>query len=200
MDDLKEIIGNNITNLRKITGMTQLQLADKLNYSDKAVSKWERGESIPDVIVLKKIADIFSVTVNYLLEEEHDEKDIMESHKKTYKIKRRNRIIVTLLAISIVWAVATMVFVYLGIYTEEILNLWIIFVYAVPISLIVLLVFNSIWGVRRSNFLIITCLVWTLLLAIYLSLLSYNLWLIFLLGIPAQIIIILWSGLKTVNE
>ena len=64
MNDLKLIVAKNITELRKQHGMTQLQLAEKLNYSDKAVSKWERGESVPDVAVLVEIAELFSVRLD----------------------------------------------------------------------------------------------------------------------------------------
>ena len=61
------IIAKKLTKLRKENNLTHLQLAEKLNYSDKAISKWERAESIPDVLVLKSIADLFGVTVDYLL-------------------------------------------------------------------------------------------------------------------------------------
>ena len=74
MNELKVTIANNIANLRKLNGITQSDLAQKLNYSDKAVSKWERGESLPDICVLKQIADSFGVTVDYLLDE-HAEKN-----------------------------------------------------------------------------------------------------------------------------
>lgn len=79
MEDLKRIIADNIAELRKAVPLTQAELAEKLNYSDKAVSKWERGESIPDVIVLKQIAGIFGVSVDYLLEEVHPLKATMQS-------------------------------------------------------------------------------------------------------------------------
>ena len=71
MDDLKRIIAKNITDLRKAADMTQAQLAEKLNYSDKAVSKWERGDAIPNIVTLKEVADLFAVTVDYLITEEH---------------------------------------------------------------------------------------------------------------------------------
>ena len=68
MEDLKPIIARNISALRQAAGMTQMELAEALHYSDKAVSKWERGESLPDVTILKKISQLFEVTVDYLLE------------------------------------------------------------------------------------------------------------------------------------
>ena len=64
MNNLKEIIANNITNLRKEKKLTQLEFASELHYSDKTISKWERAESIPDVVVLKQVADFFGVTVD----------------------------------------------------------------------------------------------------------------------------------------
>ena len=67
MDENKRIVADNITALRTAKKLTQSQLAEMLNYSDKSVSKWERGDSVPDVFVLKKIADIFGVTVDWLL-------------------------------------------------------------------------------------------------------------------------------------
>ena len=71
MDELKNIIAENLQSLRRDAGMTQAALAEKLNYTDKAVSKWERGESVPDVAVLRDIADLFGVTVDYLLRSDH---------------------------------------------------------------------------------------------------------------------------------
>ena len=68
-EKLKSQIGSNIANYRKRSGLTQAGLAEKLNYSDKAVSKWERGESIPDVIILMQLAEQFGITVNDLLED-----------------------------------------------------------------------------------------------------------------------------------
>jgi transcriptional regulator with XRE-family HTH domain len=191
MDDLKQIIAQNIIDLRKSMPLTQAELAEKLNYTDKAVSKWERAESIPDVIVLKQIADLFGVSVDYLLKAEHEEDECKAEVMNKYK--KRNRFIITLLATMLVWLIATTVFVCFGIFEKY---LWAIFVYALPITMIVLLVFNSIWGKPRWNYLIISLLMWSTLVSVYLSLMVENVWLIFIIGIPAQIIILLWSGIK----
>lgn len=190
MADLKVTVANNIAALRKLNKLTQIDLAAKLNYSDKAVSKWERGESIPDVAVLKTIADMFGVGVDYLLEEEHKDEP-----KKTSKTVKKNRMIISLLAVVTVWLIATIIFVIIQQLALPIAT-WLTYVYAVPTSLIVGLVFNSIWGKPRFNFLIISALIWTTLLTVYLTLLAFNIWLIFLVGIPAQLIVFLWSGIK----
>lgn len=191
MQDLKPIIAKNIADLRRAASMTQIELATRLNYSDKAVSKWERGESIPDVAVLKEIADLFSVKVDYLLTEDHSTAAPEELSPK----KRRDHTVISLLSVSLVWLVATFVFVCMRIALPKMHSLWLAFVYALPVTAIVMLVFNSMWGQPRRNYWIITALVWSALLSVYLSYPVGMMWLIFLLGIPAQIIIVLWSRL-----
>lgn len=191
MQDLKSVIAKNIADLRRASSMTQIELATRLNYSDKAVSKWERGESIPDVTVLKEIAELFGVKVDYLLTEEHSS----AAPEELTPTKRRNRLIISLLSISLVWLIATFIFVCTGIALPGHAGLWLVFVYALPVTAIVALVFNSMWGVRRRNFLIITALVWSILLSAYLTHPAGLMWMVFLLGIPAQLIIVLWSRL-----
>ena len=195
MNDLKNVIAKNIAELRKACGYTQLELAEKLNYSDKAVSKWERGEAVPDIAVLKEIAELFEVSLDYLVEAEHDEK---QEPKQISKGKIHNRGLITGISVLIVWLAATLAFVLIDIIAEELKISWLGFIYAIPVSMVVWLVFNSIWFKRHRNFLIISFLMWSALAALYLSLLlfSFNLWQIFILGIPAQIIIFMWSGLK----
>ena len=194
MEDLKITVAKNIADLRKAANMTQLDLARRLNYSDKAVSKWERGESLPDVVTLKTIADIFSVTVDSLLQQEHlQETAVIRRYSKR---QHRNHAIITAMSSMLVWLIATFVFVNIDLISKEFHRHWLIFVYAVPVTAIVLLVFNSIWGRRKMNFLIISIEVWSLLVAVYLTALPYNLWLIFFIGVPAQIIICLWAGLR----
>ncbi len=198
MKELREIIANNISELRCEDGITQSKLAQVLNYSDKAVSKWERGESLPDVTVLKKIADYFGVTVDYLLTAEHQDYD--EKRRNKSRATKRNNFIITGLAFFLVWFVATFLFVELNIsLPDSQIPSWLVFIYAIPAAFTVLLIFNSIWGLRRLNYLIISVMVWTLLLTVYMTLyyaLGHNLWLIFILGIPAELIILLWSGFK----
>lgn len=195
MENLKEIIANNLVTLRRQHNMTQLELAEALNYSDKAISKWERGESVPDVAVLKQMAVLFGVTLDYLVEEEHrpEERPIPpDAHLQ------RNRRIITGISVVLVWLIATTVFINFNLLAApQLHNMWQLFVCAVPVSFIVWLVFNSLWFDRKWNFLIVSLLVWSSLAALYLSLLSLSLpiWQVFVVGVPAQIIILLWSGI-----
>lgn len=192
MKDVKAVIAGNIAALRQGAGMTQLEFAEKLNYSDKAISKWERGESIPDVTVLLQIAELFGVTLNYLVEETHPE----EAHKKRNKLV--NRGFITGIALLLVWLIATFCFMVVDFSTGGVDFQWLAFIYAIPISMIVWLVFNSMWFNRRLNYLIVSLLMWSVLGTVYLTFIPFerNLWLIFTLGVPGQLAIVFWSRLK----
>ena len=199
MNDLKQILAKNITALRQASRMTQLELAEKLNYSDKAISKWERGESIPDVTVLKAIADLFGVTLDYLLEEDHTEKPKPSQESPGYL--HRNRKVVTNLSVILVWFIATVCYVVMDIAIAEHIIKWLPFAYAVPVSMIVWLVFNSIWFNRRRNYCIISLLMWTSLTCIALTAAVGGLpmWKVIVLGIPGQVAILLWSCFQKKN-
>ena len=196
MKELKAIIAENITVLRKSHLMTQSDLAVKLNYSDKAVSKWERGESVPDITVLKKISDLFGVTVDYLLTEDH--KVYKEERKEVRKRKKHNRLFITLISVVAVWLAAVIIFLNFDSFLKELNGKWLVFVYAVPVSGIVAIIFNCIWGKRIFNIIFSSIICWSLISSIYLTVLigaNSNKWLLFVLGVPIQIMILLWSRL-----
>jgi len=202
-EDLKAVIAENIVQLRRKSEMTQVELAEKLNYSDKAVSKWERGESVPDISVLKGIADLFGVTVDYLITSEHISDDLDKGAESAELQKKRIRAhgVITGMSILLVWLVALVVFVPIDIATTGIYAHWLAFAYAVPVSMLVWLIFNAMWFNCRKNYLIISLMVWTLIVAIHLTVLvfGYNIWQFYLLGIPGQLIIALWSKIGKKN-
>jgi len=191
MDDLKQIVAANIVRLRTSHKLTQLELGEKLNYSDKTISKWERGESLPDAYVLKQLSELFLVSVDYLLNDHSAEK------KLPLGLELHNRLTISSIVVASVWTLGLLIFVILLLcgYTH-----WQVFAYTLPVSLITMLVFNSVWGRRKSkklvNFFIVSALIWSILAVIYLIFLRYNWWSIFLLGIPAQIIALLGFRLR----
>ena len=193
--ELKHIIAKNITELRKKHKLTQAEFAEKLNYTDKAISKWERGESVPSIDILKNISDMFGVTVDYLLH------DLPEQQKSDYVLQNQNtsnKIIITMLVVTMVWLIATIIYVYIKINID--VSYWTIFLWAVPVSCLVLLSFNNKWGKRVYTFYILTGLIWSFLACLYLQFLKYQIWLIFIVGIPIQISILLWSNFKPQNK
>lgn len=199
-EKLKMQIGTNIANLRKRLGLTQAGLAEKVNYSDKAVSKWERGESAPDILTLVSLAEVLGVTVDDLLSDPDAlpkqagsvQQMVEQVVQKTLKRKADKRIIVQLSSL-LVWFVALLVYVVLS--SVGITKSWLAFFLAVPTDAIVVLSLRSAWHDFRSNRALISILMWGSLLSIYMFLLVLchaNVWRIFLLGIPGQLAILLW--------
>lgn len=192
MSDIKDNIAKNISRLRTERNMTQPELAKRLNYSDKSVSKWENGISTPPIDVLKEIADIFEVTLDDLVRDP----DAGEYDRiYTAKENKPNKIVITLLAIILVWLIVIVMYVYGSVLADE--NYWQLFVYAVPVSAVVALVFNCLWGKRSYTFILVSVIIWSALASLYLSFLEYNPWMIFIVGVPVQIATILWSQLKS---
>ncbi len=186
MENFKKTVAENLIRLRTAAGMTQSELGEKLSYSDKSISKWERGESVPDAFVLKQIASIFNVTVDYLLSEHSPDEKI--ERPRTY-----SRSVISTIAFIGVWTLALVAFVVTWLCS---MPTWLIFVFTVPISLIVLLVFNSIWGIGKLNMFIISGIVWGIITSVYLLFYESNWWQLFIVGVPAQIIIILSFYIK----
>ena len=182
-------IASNLAHYRKLSSLKQSTVADKIGYSDKAISKWERGEGLPDIIVLHELAEIYGVRVSDLL-----------ANKKLKRLpsNKRNKILITLLSVGLTWLVSTVVFVLLLFFGHD--TTWLYrwcympFIYALPISFIILLVFNKIWGKRKYSFYIVSLLVWTCGLSFHLSLEGFigGAWLFYIVCIPLQILTIFW--------
>ena len=207
MDDtkLKKQIGINISTFRKRIGLTQMALAERLSYSDKAVSKWERGESAPDVLTLIELSKQFGVTVNDLLADPNElpadigkvEQAMGRAVEKHLK-RKANKNVILMLSSILVWFVALFVFVVLSSF--DIPKTWIAFFYAIPANAIVALSLRSAWHDFRWNQGLITAIVWGSLLSIHATLLVFwniNMWKLYLLGIPGQLAIFLWFRLFT---
>lgn len=195
MDDIKSIVAKNITELRLLNNMTQLELAQKLNYSDKTISKWERGESSPEISVLVEIANIFGVTLDYMVRAENIEEKVSENKKTEAKYNHK---VITLLSEGVVWFVAIFAFIVTSLIARNATFQWLYFVYACPIVVIIHLVFNSVWFNPRHNYAIVSALMWSILASIHLTFWYFkiNVTLIYLLGVVGEIIIILWSFIK----
>lgn len=201
-EKLKKQIGTNISVCRKQHGMTQAALAEKLNYSDKAVSKWERGESAPDVLTLMQLAELFDTSVDELLKDPNAlpektgavERVMGMAVEKTLKRKADKRIILGLSAV-LVWFVALLAMVLL--YYLRVPHCWSPFVYAIPVNAIVLLSLRCAWRDYRRNRELISMIVWGTLLSVFMTLAFFDIWIwgLFLLGIPGQVAVLLWCRL-----
>jgi transcriptional regulator with XRE-family HTH domain len=191
MDELKLVVASNLIKLRQQAGMTQAELGEKLNYSDKTVSKWERGESIPDAYVLTQLANLYGLTVDALLHTDdgwHAPEDgphaAQDGDAPTFRSN-----VVTMVAIAGIWTAAIILFVVLWLALDKLV--WIVYPSAMPVTLITLLVLNSVWNQGRHNMIIVMALVASIIVLIYLVLLSLHPWQIFLILLPAELIVVL---------
>ena len=202
-EKLKLQIGSNIAAHRKRLGLTQAGLAEKLNYSDKAVSKWERGESIPDVLTLMQLAEQFEIRVGDLLEDPNAlpeettpfQQAMGQVSEKALKRKANKNIILGLSSI-LVWFVALLIYVVVSSF--DLPYSWLAFFYAIPANCIVLLSLRSAWRDFRWNRALISGIMWGSLASIHMTLLTlvdFNMWKIYLLGILGQLAILLWFRL-----
>ena len=168
MSDIKFIIAKNINELRVAKGMTQLELAVKLHYSDKSVSKWEKGDSLPEITTLVSIAEIFEVDLNYFVTE-HKETETPAENKKIKKTRIKNRALISTMSVILVWLVASFAYFLIDILIPNSAIAYLPFLYAAPATLIVWLIFNSMWFNQHRNFLIISLLMWVGLGVLFVS-------------------------------
>ena len=201
--EINEIIGSNLAKLRKEHNLTQREVAAKLDFSDKSVSKWESGESIPGVDVLVKLAQLYEVKLDYFVTEEQTaEQQVQKVEEKPEKPASRyrySRLTISLMAILLVWVAAVCVFIFVQ---PTYPNVWIAFVWALVASVAMAIVFNSIWGELKHTFWFISMFIWFTLAAIFLQLVIENIvfWQLFLLGVPLQLITILCASLIFKNK
>ena len=179
MDELKIIFASNLIRLRTQAGMTQAELGKQLSYSDKTISKWERAEAIPDAGVLMQMSQMFQVTVDYLLTE-HD------SWQPPEEPPSFSRGAVTAVSVTGLWTLAVLIFSVMWISGRI---LWMVFPVTVALTIILLLVFNSLWNNGRGNMFIVMALVFSLVLVIYLLFFRMNMWQLFLVVIPAELVV-----------
>lgn len=188
MKDIKDIFAKNLSELRQASGMTQLELGERLNYSDKTVSKWERGESIPDAGMLKQIADVFGVSLDYLLEEGHGTDNFPAADTdKSDPVYTRYTTIRRIVQAD-VWLLSAVVIVLCWIVTRKFY--WLILIWTLPVTFLLNIIFTSLWGRHkgRDNYIFISLFIFSILLAIYLSALKSNLWMLFLIMIPVEVL------------
>lgn len=185
-EKLREYFARNLAHYRKALGLTQSELAEKLNYSDKSISKWERGDGLPDLAVTAQLAEIFGLTVN----------DLIAEKPRRRLMTTRNKIIITLLSMGIAWLVATILFFLCEIIFPTIKVWWLFYIYAIPISAIVGIVFSCIWWKKIHLLASISTLIWSAALCVMLTVSIPKIYLIFIVAAVLQIMTILWFLIK----
>lgn len=193
-NDIKTTVASNLIALRKSKGLTQADVANALNYSDKSVSKWEHADSLPDISILSALADIYGVTLDYLTHEDAEEQLAYVNGK--HKPDRERQLTIEILAVTIILLCSTVAFVYGYCFREVQYVFWQAYLWAIPASSILLLYFNRVWHKNiLASIILKSILLWSLLLCIYLQFFDYKLWMIFIIGVPIEAIFILSGNL-----
>ena len=191
LKEFKEVVAQNIYYLRTKNHLTQYELGEKLNYSDKAISKWERAEGMPDAYIISKMSELFGVTVDYMLTP-HSEQD---KKVETRPIKKVKRIVSNIVSAGILF-IALFIFSIVAMVSDYKEFFWQIFIYAIPVVVVYRIIFNSVWFRAKNVFLLTSILLWSLIASIYVAIANWSLWIIFIIGLPLQVIVFLAFRIK----
>ena len=181
-EQIRERLAKNLTYYRKQKGLTQLELSGIINYSDKSISKWERGEGVPDVIVLTQLAELFGITID----------DLLAEHTRRRMAGKTQKLLITLLSVGLVWFTATFCFIVCKIALPKAPFVWMAFIAAIPISAIVLIVFTHLWSNLIFQFLSVSLLLWGGAITFHLPLKGEYISLIYVLAGVFQVLVLLW--------
>lgn len=195
MDELKDTIAKNLVELRTRSRLTQVQLASMLNYSDKAVSKWERGEAVPDLRVLIKLSEIYGVTVDDIVK-----RDELAPKIQPKRVINGKRAFIVAMSSGLVWFVATVMFLVFYYITPTEHYAYFCFVIAPLPTAIVCTVFSVIWGNRMTNAVTSSCIVWSAILVCHIIVKEFTdfnkIHLLYVVGAVFELLIILWFSYR----
>lgn len=189
MKDVKYIVAENLIALRKSKNLTQIELAEQLSYSDNMVSRWERAEVTPTLETLQKISELYNVPLESLIKE-----NIISTTKQNQRVENIRKFSIVLLLLTAVWFIITAIYAYANTILNK--NIWTLFILGIPLSCIVLLLFNGSWNKYIYRFVVLTVFIWSGLTYLYLLFLEYNIFLIYVVGAPAQIALVIWAFIK----
>lgn len=204
-NNIKKNIAKNLARYRGMAGLTQSELADKINYSDKSVSKWERAEGTPDIFVLYELSKIYGVKVDDFLAS--DEEKLPEI--KNFSLIKRKRLLINSLSVGLVWLVAATVYflikIIFGLINAESSRCWITFIFAVPVSGIVQVVFSELWWKKFVSLISVSVIIWGTVLSVFITLEQFKADVdggsaIFLVAAVLQILAVLWYILRRIKR
>lgn len=203
-DEIRSNIAKNLVRYRTESGLTQSAVAQKINYTDKSVSKWERGEGTPDIFVLSSLAEFYGVSVEDFLSDGTD-----KPAPDKPKLIRHRHLLINSLAVGLVWLVAVTLFfllnLILGTLGVDCSHNATVFIFAVPVSGIVQIVFSEIWWSRLSSLIAVSVIIWGCAAAAFVMFVSFGFYFvgrdnIFLISAVLQVLAVLWFFLRKVKH
>lgn len=201
-EGLRQKVADNLVKYRKLNGLTQLELSKSLQYSDKNISKWERGEALPDLIILKKLSELYKITIDDFFSSDVRQPSLSDATVVSkHRTMTKKQILICLLSVGLVWLVATILFSIFHLFFEESAwPMWQVFIIAIPISFIVALVFTSLWCTNLMNCIMVGLLIWSVALCFDICVPLPNTFIIYIVAIPIQLLDILWFSLRKLNK
>jgi transcriptional regulator with XRE-family HTH domain len=178
MENIRNIVAKNLVTLRKEKGLTQLELAQKINFSDKALSRWEKGEVLPDIETIEKLSNVYNVSISSILENQDD------NPKTKFAMPTKKDILSQAFLICEIWVMVGVIYAYFRL--SKGINFWPIFLWGVPATALFLIIQNRKNPNNILCFIYATIFVWSFITSLYLYMLKANPWYFFLLGVPIQ--------------
>ncbi len=191
MSEIRTVVRENLVKLRKERKWTQMELAEKIGYSDKAISRWETGEVSPDIETLYTLSQLYEIPMQVLFE---PYEPVEYKAKRFRDLDMGKKIAISLLVIATLWFFGSVAYIYLAAQGDA--RPWMAFIWPLPLTFLLSIAFNRMWGNRVIAVILRSGLCWTLITAIYLQLLEYNLFMLFVSGVPLQLALVLWSYIR----
>ena len=190
LNELKLVTASNLIRLRTGRGMTQAELGARLNYSDKTISKWERGEAIPDAFVLTQLAELFGVSVDFILSS-HDKWE----KPKEEEIEEVRYSVEHIIAIAVIGVLTAFLIAFVTLWLMGIVE-WRLFLFALSSAILTYLILICVFKRRRQLPYVIALFVASLLVLVYFYLPAAALWQLFLILVPAEVLVYLACNVK----
>ena len=199
---IKQTIAANISKYRKLIGLTQIELSEKINYSDKSISKWERGEGIPDITTLVQLSEIFRITVNELVYSSENAPKAAAKGNSTAKRAVPNHCFITLLSVGTAWLCGFLTVCIFRFLAPDIADVWNgrVMCYAAAAGFIVWLVLSVLWWPFVWRFICITGIIWSAALSVYVTFPVAGAWIVFAVAGVMQLLVTVCYIWKCVCE
>ena len=212
---VKETVKENLIRLRREHKLTQLELSEKINYSDKAVSRWETGEVTPDVETLESLASLYGIPITSFflpvgeklskkerkaqkravkLQKKREKKTVEAPKKKQKDPARPRRIAILIASLCLLWTVALSLFFILD--AAALSGAWYTFIWGVPATFSILFAYFFVRRHIVTSTVFLSLFTWSVLAATYLQIAVWRLFPLLFLGIPLQTVILLLPFLK----
>ncbi len=191
----KETLATNLARLRREKGLTQAELGEKLNYSDKSISKWERGEGVPDLQVMVALSELYGVSLDEMTGRSETAAGTNEGHGKA-----ADRTFLMIVTQSIIWLLAIIIFSAFLFFAGDMPKKWLAFIYAIPVSCLCTGLYFTVWKLYAWAYGAFSCVMWFACVSAQLTIGGSFAPMIYMLGAILQLISIIVIGILLLTK